>query len=96
MVIPISLTRLSVKFELVTICVTLSNVEITRNFFEEFLTISSFPWARHIEGIDKEFNVSMVSSKLFQLSAITWEILLEDNNFFNSDNFLEKEKNYQN
>ena len=54
MVIPISLTRLSVKFELVTICVTLSNVEITRNFFEEFFTISSFPWARHIEGIDKD------------------------------------------
>ena len=75
LVIPTSLTRFNVKFELVTICVTLFNVEITRNFFEELLIISSFPWARQTVGIDDEFKVSIVNSKLFQLSPITWEIL---------------------
>ena len=43
--IPISLTRFNVKFELVTICVTLFNIEITRNFFEDLLAINSLPFS---------------------------------------------------
>ena len=94
LVIPISLTRFNVKFELVTICVTLFNIEITRNFFEDLLAINSLPWARQTEDIDDEFKVSIVNSKLFQLSPITWEILFEDSSFFNSENFFLYLKNF--
>ena len=38
--------------------------------------------------------VSIVNSKLFQLSPITCEILFEDSSFFNSDNFFLFLKNF--
>ena len=47
-----------------------------------------------MEGIDCEFKVSIVNSKLFQLSPITCETLFEDNSFFNYVNFFLFLKNF--
>ena len=51
--------------------VILFKVCITLNFFLELLVIISFPWISQIEGTDVEFKISIVNSKLFQLSAMT-------------------------